>query len=59
MTKLETAEWKIDQVVNSPCASDWLRNALSSAVKGDPVDRLHDAKYLVTLLQARLDALKA
>jgi hypothetical protein len=47
----------IPEVLANPCTSYWLRDAIRSAVRRDPVDALNDAEFLADLLTARLDAL--
>lgn len=44
----------LDNILNDPGRSDWLKNSLRLAVERDPVDAVRDAEYLVTLLTQRL-----
>ncbi len=44
-------------VMTDPAASDWLKNALESAIERDPVDAVNDAQFLLITLTARLDDL--
>jgi hypothetical protein len=44
----------IDQILNDPATSYWLRDALRSALKRDIVDAANDAEALAELLKARL-----
>ena len=45
------------EVLNDPHTSDWLRNALRSALERDPVDVANDAEYLRNILTQRLERL--
>ena len=40
----------ISEVLNDPCASSWIKNAIKSAMSRDAVDALNDAEFLVALL---------
>ena len=40
-------------ILDDPGASDWLKEALRSALKRDPVDAANDAEVLATLLVYR------
>jgi hypothetical protein len=44
----------IDVILANRTASDWLKDALRTAVHRDPVDALNDALLLAGLLEARL-----
>lgn len=43
----------IAHTLNDPSASHWLRDALQSAMKRDPVDAANDAEVLARLLDER------
>lgn len=42
------------ELLRSPGTSFWLRDAISSSMKRDPVDALSDAEVLLDLLKRRL-----
>lgn len=44
---------EIDEVFCDPAASFWLKDALHSALRRDPVDAVNDAEVLARLLDAR------
>jgi hypothetical protein len=43
----------IDEILNDPSASNWLRDALRKALDRDPVDAANDAEILAAVLAAR------
>lgn len=43
----------IQDVLNDPTASNWLKDALRSAMDRDPVDAANDAEILAVLLDNR------
>ena len=43
-----------EEILDDPSASDWLKGALRSALKRDPVDALNDALLLAATLEERL-----
>ena len=47
----------IDEVLADPAASFWLKMALRSALRCDPVDAAHDSEILAQLLGHRCDAI--
>jgi hypothetical protein len=47
----------IDEVLADPAASFWLKMALRSALRRDPVDAAHDSQILAQLLGQRCDAI--
>ena len=47
----------IDEVLADPAASFWLKMALRSALRRDPVDAAHDSEVLAQLLGQRCDAI--
>lgn len=47
----------IDDVLNDPTISDWLKWALRSALERDPVDVTNDVEILHLILVQRLEAL--
>lgn len=57
MNNQTTKSDEIHAVTTDPTASDWLRNALESALERDPVDAVNDAQFLLATLTARLDDL--
>ena len=48
----------IQAVASCPATSDWLRSALTTSLRRDPVDMLTDAECLVLLLRERLNAIE-
>lgn len=44
----------IDEVLNDPATSYWLKDALASALGRDPVDAANDAEVLLDVLAHRL-----
>ena len=44
----------IQQILEDPAVSDWLKSALADAVERDPVDALNDALLLAQTLDDRL-----
>lgn len=49
----------IDQVIEDPSTSSWMRQALAGALVRDPVDTANDAHVLKQLLEHRADAMFA
>ena len=47
----------IEEVMRDPAASQWLKNALRSALDRDPVDAANDAEVLARLLDRRCRSL--
>ena len=47
----------IEEVLNDPAASNWLKNALMAALQRDAVDAANDSALLAALLARRADAL--
>ena len=47
----------IEQVLNDPAASDWLKSALRSALERDCIDAATDAAALANLLSDRASAI--
>ena len=47
----------IDEVLVDPAASTWLKTALRSALRRDPIDAAHDSATLAQLLGQRCDAI--
>ncbi|KKL55002.1 hypothetical protein LCGC14_2259780 [marine sediment metagenome] len=45
----------IEQTLTSLCTSQWLKDALLTAIQRDPADAVHDAQHLAGLLRQRLD----
>lgn len=45
----------VDALLNDPSISDWLKNALTSALNRDPVDSLNDARLLAAALENHLE----
>ena len=56
MKLLQTPEIEGEEILDDPTASDWLKGALRSALKRDPVDALNDALLLAATLEERLRA---
>ena len=49
----------IDDVLNDPTISNWLKSALRSALNRDPLDVANDAEILFFILSTRLGELFA
>lgn len=47
-------ELGLDELLNQARTSQWLRDAIATAMKRDPVAALSDAELLVDLLRRRL-----
>lgn len=45
----------LDQIVNDPSASFWLKDAVKSLAKRDPVDSVNDLECLLIVARERLD----
>ena len=45
---------KVQDILDDPAASDWLKSALINALARDPVDALNDALVLAQVLDDRL-----
>ena len=54
-----TTEKLIDDVLNDPTISHWLKSALSSALNRDLLDATNDAEMLFLILSRRLGELFA
>jgi hypothetical protein len=48
-----TSDDEISAITSDPSSSHWLRDALASALKRDPVDAAHDAARLSAVLEHR------
>jgi hypothetical protein len=48
-----TSDDEIRAITSDPSSSHWLRGALASALKRDPVDAAHDAARLCAVLEQR------
>jgi hypothetical protein len=55
----QTVTNRILAVLNEPSTSDWLKNAVKSALNRDPVDALNDATLLSDLLRQHLYEMEA
>ena len=44
----------VNEVMASPVASKWLKNALQGALDRDPVDMANEAAFLAELLRNRM-----
>lgn len=53
----EAIELEVQEALNAPSTSDWLRNALISVTPRDPVDALNDVEYLCDVLTRRCNAM--
>ena len=51
-----TTQKLIDDVLNDPTISHWLKSSLSSALNRDPLDAANDAEMLLLILSQRLNA---
>lgn len=49
----KTASQMIQEILNDPCASNWLKLAVRALIQRDPVDAAADAAYLSALMNAR------
>lgn len=58
MNKLEKAERAIAEALESSGTSDWLKNALRSALNRDVIDAKYDAKRLAKLVADFAEALQ-
>jgi hypothetical protein len=45
---------KLEEILADPTASNWLKNALQTAVERDYVDAVNDAEFLFHWLEERL-----
>lgn len=54
-----TIEKLVDEVLNDPTISHWLKSALGSALNRDPLDVANDAEILFLILSQRLGELFA
>lgn len=45
---------KVQQILNDPSASDWLKTALRAQLERDPVDAANDADVLAEILRLKL-----
>lgn len=45
---------RVDELLSAPDVSYWLKNALTSALRRDPVDAVNDAELLTEVLQGQL-----
>jgi hypothetical protein len=45
---------KLEEILADPTASNWLKDALRTAVERDPVDAANDARFLSEWLEDRL-----
>lgn len=48
---------RIDEILASPSASFWLKDALRKVRDRDPVDAVADAEVLAEVLRERLDSI--
>jgi hypothetical protein len=56
MKAMLTTEIAVEEILEDPAASDWLKAALRTALERDPVDALNDAFLLAATLEERLRA---
>jgi hypothetical protein len=56
MKPLPTPNFEGEEMLDDPGISDWLKEALRSALERDPVDALNDALVLAATLEERLRA---
>lgn len=45
---------KADQLIKSPCSSNWLKQGLITGICRDPVDAYSDALLTAEILKARM-----
>lgn len=57
MPTLDLSAQSIENVLDSPETSKWLRTSLLQAISRDPVDATNDAELLFQLLSERSDAI--
>ncbi len=48
----------LQEVMDDPTASHWLKWAISTAVTRDPVDAVNDAEWLAEWLRGRLEEIQ-
>ena len=48
---IAAAERRIQEIIDDPAASYWLKSAARAAIARDPVDAVNDADFLLGLLQ--------
>jgi hypothetical protein len=48
------AESRVEELLADPAASHWLKQALQTSLKRDPVDALNDSLALAGILEERL-----
>ena len=51
----QTADQKIQTILNDPCASFWVKDAIRALLRRDALDAAIDAEVLATVFQARVD----
>ncbi|MEW5511874.1 hypothetical protein ABGT16_04575 [Pseudomonas asiatica] len=51
-------ELGLDELLRKPTTSQWLRDAIATAMKRDPVAALSDGELLVDLLRRRLSVVE-
>jgi hypothetical protein len=56
MKPMPTPDIEGEEILGDRAASDWLKEALRSALERDPVDALNDALVLAGMLEERLRA---
>jgi hypothetical protein len=52
---IESLQHRIHRVLSDPASSYWLKDALATALKRDPIDAERDADVLNQLLRERAD----
>lgn len=55
---MESYQQEFDAVVNGPATPYWLRAALLTLDKADPVDAVNEAEWLADLMRRRVDEIK-
>jgi hypothetical protein len=49
--------FQVEQILEDPAASEWLKRALRAALARDPVDATNDAEVLYCVLKKRSDGI--
>lgn len=50
---------KIETILSDPCASFWIKDAISALMHRDPLDAAIDVEVLAAVFQARADEMLA
>jgi hypothetical protein len=57
LSEAKRLEWisAVEQILEDPAASEWLKRALREAIARDPVDAINDAEVLYCVMKKRAD----